>query len=249
MSFHFKQILVLSDNSYLCNQFIEVCNEKNISLNHFDFAHSPATTTFEVELLPPEKNVCAIDIKAESEKVAMNYDLVFSIHCKQLFPDNLIQKVKCINLHPGLNPHNRGWYPQVFSILNKLPLGATLHEIDEHLDHGAIIAQKEVEVFAHDTSITAYSRVLEAERELLEKHLVSILENSYRAVEAKEEGNVNLKKDFNALCELELDKIQTIGDTIDLLRALTHGDYRNAFFRNKEGKKVMVSIKLELNDE
>lgn len=249
MSFHFKRILVLSDNSHLCNQFIEVCNTLKTGLGNFDFAHSPATTAFEIGSLPSDKNIRAIDIKTEWEEVAENYDLVFSIHCKQLFPDTLVQKVKCINLHPGLNPHNRGWYPQVFSILNKLPLGATLHEIDEHLDHGAVIAQQEVPVFAHDTSLTAYNRVLRAERELLERHLVSILKNCYRAVEPTEEGNVNLKKDFNALCELDLNKTQTVGETIDLLRALTHGDYQNAFFRNEEGKKVMVSINLDLNDE
>lgn len=248
MSFHFKRILVLSDNSHLCNQFIEVCNTRKIPLSLFDFAHSPVSS-FKVELLPPDKSMRALDIKAESEEVSTNYDLVFSIHCKQLFPNNLVQKVKCINLHPGLNPYNRGWYPQVFSILNKLPLGATLHEIDEELDHGAIIAQIEVPVHAHDTSLTAYNRVQKAERALLEEHLESVLKNDYRTVAPDDEGNVNLKKDFNALCELDLDKTQTIGETIDLLRALTHGEYRNAFFRDEEGKKIMVSIKLEPEDE
>ncbi|MGB0918891.1 MAG: dTDP-4-amino-4,6-dideoxyglucose formyltransferase, partial [Flavobacteriales bacterium] len=161
----------------------------------------------------------------------------------------LVQAVRCINVHPGLNPYNRGWFPQVFSILNGLPTGATIHEIDEELDHGNIIAQQEVENNVWDTSIDIYNRVLQQELKLLEAHLPQILEDNYKTFEPNEEGNLNLKKDFNALCELDIEKVQRVGDTIDQLRALTHGEYQNAyFFDPKTGKKVYVSIRLETKE-
>ncbi len=243
-----KRILVLSDNLFLVEKFISIYKAKGFSIDLITIAFSPKGSPLSevqsIEGLIP----IALNIKTDYEQVIENLDLVFSIHSKQIFPSELVQKVRCINVHPGLNPYNRGWFPQVFSILNKLPLGATIHEIDEELDHGKIIVQKEVEVFASDTSLAAYNRVQEAEVALLEIHLDAIIEGKYQSKPMSQKGNLNLKSDFNKLCELDLTKTQTIGETIDLLRALTHGNYKNAWFLDvKTGEKIFVSIDLEMN--
>lgn len=95
-----------------------------------------------------------INVKDEEtkNKIISDYDLVFSLHCKQIFPKRLVENVCCINFHPGLNPYNRGWYPQAFSIINGLPDGSTIHLMDSEVDHGAIIAQKKVDIKVSDTS-------------------------------------------------------------------------------------------------
>ena len=36
----------------------------------------------------------------------------------------------CINLHPGYLPHTRGYFPNIWSIVDDLPPGATLHYMD-----------------------------------------------------------------------------------------------------------------------
>ena len=243
-----KRILVISDNLFLVEKFIAIYIARGFSKKKITIACSPKGSPLsEVQSIEGFIPV-PLNVKAEYAQVIENYDLVFSIHCKQIFPSELVQKVRCINVHPGLNPHNRGWFPQVFSILNKLPLGATIHVIDEELDHGKIIVQKEVTVLAHDTSLTAYNKVQLAEVELLELHLESIIEEEYEAKAMSEKGNLNLKSDFNKLCELDLTKTQSIGETIDLLRALTHGNYKNAWFLDeKTGEKIFVSIDLETN--
>jgi methionyl-tRNA formyltransferase len=243
-----KRILVLSDNLYLVEKFIAIYLAKGFSKEQITIAFSPNGSPLkEIQIIGGLIPV-ALNVKTEFAKVIENYELVFSIHSKQIFPAELVQKVRCINVHPGLNPYNRGWFPQVFSILNKLPLGATIHEIDEELDHGKIIVQKEVPVYANDTSLTAYNRVQEAEVVLLEMYLDSIIGGEYESKPMPEKGNLNLKSDFNKLCGLDLAKTQTIGETIDLLRALTHGDYKNAWFIDeKTGNKIFVSIDLEVN--
>jgi methionyl-tRNA formyltransferase len=243
-----KRILVLSDNLFLVKKFISIYLSKGFSKELITIAFSPKGSPLrEVQTIDGLIPV-ALNVKTEFAQVVENYDLVFSIHCKQIFPSELVRKVKCINVHPGLNPFNRGWFPQVFSILNKLPLGATIHEIDEELDHGKIIAQKEVHLYANDTSLTAYNRVQEVEVVLLEMHLDSIIGGEYESKPMSEKGNLNLKSDFNKFCELDLTKTQTIGETIDLLRALTHGEYKNAWFIDeKTGNKIFVSIDLETN--
>ena len=65
-------------------------------------------------------------------------------------------------------------------------------------------------------------------------------------MDPEQEGNVNLKKDFNDLCLLDMNKATTMGEAINYLRALTHGNYPNAFFVDSEtGAKVYVKISLQ----
>lgn len=187
----------------------------------------------------------AINVQKEGLWIVANFDVVISGHCKQLFPSQLVSGTRCINIHPGLNPHNRGWFPQVFSIINGKPLGATIHVIDEELDHGPILAQREVPVFSWDTSLSAYQRVQEAEKKLIENCLLDVLFNRCSGSEA-DSGNINLKRDFNALCELDLEEVLTMKEAIDRLRALSHPPYSNAYFKAQEDqRKVFVSLSLK----
>ena len=242
-----KRVLIISDNPALVAGFNELITQPEYNSYAFDYRCSKGSEKSLTKAVG--ESVSAIRVRSDWEWLIDNYELIISLHCKQLFPAGLVQAVRCVNVHPGLNPFNRGWFPQVFSILNGLPTGATIHEIDEELDHGNIIAQAEVENNVWDTSIDIYNRVLEKELELLKTHLPSILAGDYETFEPSEEGNLNLKKDFDTLCELDIEKNQSIGDTIDLLRALTHGDYQNAYFIDpKTGKKVFVSVRLEVKE-
>jgi methionyl-tRNA formyltransferase len=158
----------------------------------------------------------------------------------------LVKSVRCVNVHPGYNPHNRGWYPQVFSILNDGILGATIHEIDEELDNGNIIARKKIDLFDYDTSLTAYNKVLEAEKDLLRENLIRIVDEDYLAFPPEFKGELKLKRDFNDLLEIDLDKKMTIRETLKYLRALSHGNFKNAYYLSETGKKVFVSLNLSV---
>ena len=242
--YHYQNILIVSDNQFLIEAFHKLTsNKEGIKVT---YTCSPQNTALlNTNNLPVP--VTALSVKADWEK--LNYDLIFSLHCKQLFPEGLVKKIKCINVHPGLNPYNRGWFPQVFSILNGKKSGATIHEIDEHLDHGNIIAQREVPIARHDTSLTAYLKIQQAEVELLEENLDAILNNTYIAYKPTEEGNVNIKKDFNALCEIDMNKQVTMAQAIDYLRAMTHGEYKNAYYIDPAtGSKVYVSIQFSVEN-
>lgn len=243
-----KKVLVLSDNIWICVQFQRIISALNLPAV-FSFAYSPINKTAPATFKKSGILANPVDVKTQTEYLISNFDVIISAHCKQVFPSRLVQNVKCINIHPGLNPYNRGWFPQVFSILNKMPLGATIHEIDEELDHGPIICQQEVPLYIWDTSLTAYERVQMAEVELLEKWLPNIISGNYNTYIPKTEGNINLKKDFNTLLAIDMDQFQRVGQTIDLLRALTHGGYKNAYFTDPEtGKKIFVQITLQRED-
>src|SRR5687768_5901648 len=133
-----KKGLVITDNAYLLNEFIKIAEPLTPPEWSFFYCCSTDDLADKFTFLKP------IHLKSEFQEIIKAYDLVISLHCKQLFPAELVKAVRCINIHPGYNPYNRGWFPQVFSIINKLPAGATIHEIDEEIDHGKIIAQQQV---------------------------------------------------------------------------------------------------------
>jgi len=108
-----------------------------------------------------------INPQLDYNHIIKTYGLVFSVHCKKIFPKFLLEKVRCINVHPGLNPHNKGMFPHVFSIINGLPAGVTIHEMTERIDDGPVIFQEEVKISPHDTGETLYGRILKAEYQLL----------------------------------------------------------------------------------
>jgi len=242
----FQNILIVSDNINLCIELKPILSENISSSQLLTYSVSPYSdkNEFSTKL---SCQVLQYDLKKEEDIdfIISKYDLIISIHCKQLFPKNLVTKIKCINIHPGFNPINRGWYPQVFAIINNLPIGATIHEIDDKLDHGNIIDQDFVSHDYSDTSLSLYNKITKKEVELFKKNVSNILNNTYSSHKTNEEGNLYLKNDFNNLCEIDLNKHASYLEVINHLRALTHGDYKNAFFIDPEtNEKIFVSISL-----
>lgn len=236
-------VLILTDNPFIyrnIHKIIEIRNKENLNVH---FCRSNVSNN--IENLPAE----GIDVKKEFNLLYDKYDLIISAHCKQIFPGKLVENVRCINIHPGYNPVNRGWYPQVFAILHDLPIGATIHEMTNDLDHGPIIAREKIEKYSWDTSETLYNRVLNKEIELFDNNFESIMDNNYNKIVPENEGNIFSKKDFKSLLHIDLDEKVTYADAIKRLRAVSHGNYKNAYFISPEGEKVYVNIVLSKSDE
>ncbi|WP_057830215.1 dTDP-4-amino-4,6-dideoxyglucose formyltransferase [Colwellia sp. TT2012] len=238
-----KKVLIVSDNVDLVSCFMFITKAISANIAQFNYCYSVINKTPDALIT---MGMSVVDMKShnEVETIVAEYDLVISAHCKQIFPKELVKKVRCINIHPGLNPHNRGWFPQVFSIINKKPIGCSIHLMDEEIDHGDVIYQEEVSVNSWDTSMDVYNKVVSIEKKLIRKYLLDLVNEAYECQVIESEGNYNGIKDFNALAQLNLSSKGTLGEHIDLLRALTHGDFNNAYFVDDQGNKVFVKIKL-----
>ena len=234
-------ICIITDNDFIYSQFSEIVKDSG---DNYDFYYSAFNKSF-VERYGESPFFKPIRLKDMDDRFFSKYDLFISLHCKQLFPDELVNNYRCINVHPGLNPFNRGWFPQVFSILNKKPVGVTIHEMDRELDHGPIIFQEEIPIYSYDTSQDVYQRIQDNEIEMIREHLEEIVNREYTARKMESEGNTNYKEDFDRLCKINLNKEGTFGEFIDLLRATTFAKYDNAYFVDEDGNKVFVSINLK----
>jgi len=237
-------ILIISDNPELSSFFLAELDSLSVSQRiNYKLCYSALNKS------PKEMSRLGgspIDVKDPQvvSSLISKYKIIFSVHCKQIFPDRLVNSTTCINVHPGYNPYNRGWYPQAFSLINNLPAGATIHLMDESIDGGEVIAQSVVAVDAFDTSLEVYLKILEAEKRLIRSNLSTILQFKYETHKRCEEGNYNSVSDYKELCRLNLDSVATLREHLSLLRATSHGEFKNAYFVDENGQKVYVKVHL-----
>ncbi len=74
---------------------------------------------------------------------------------------------RIINIHPSLLPKFPGLeaWKQALAAGEEVS-GCTVHYVDEKIDHGAIIAQREVRILPDDTAESLHARIQIAERDL-----------------------------------------------------------------------------------
>lgn len=90
-------------------------------------------------------------------------DLVISIATPKLFKAELLQTPLhgCINYHTALLPQYRGRQPLFWALMHdESEVGISVHEMDEQLDSGPIIAQTKVPVKPDDSLHSLYQKTI-----------------------------------------------------------------------------------------
>lgn len=155
----------------------------------------------------------------------------------------------CINLHPALLPYNRGAYPNVWSIVDQTPAGVTLHYMDEGIDTGDIISQREVEVEPIDTGESLYRKLEMASLELFTETWPLIRSRQApRVCQMEDAGTCHRMRDVESIDEIDLDRAYTARDIIDTIRARSFPPFRGAYFMHK-GRKVFMRLHLEYEEK
>ena len=113
---------------------------------------------------------------------------------------------KIINLHISLLPWNRGSDPNLWSFLEDTPKGVTIHWLDEGLDTGDVLAQKEI-VFddPNETLMTSYNKLNEAISTLFSEKWSGIKDGTVVGEKQFDGGSKHMLKDKEILLHL-LDK-------------------------------------------
>jgi methionyl-tRNA formyltransferase len=154
----------------------------------------------------------------------------------------------CINLHLSLLPYNRGAHPNVWSIIDGTPAGATLHYIDAG-DTGDIIAQREVSIEATYTGATLYRKVELTSLDLFTTSSpAGCFGNAPRLAQEPAAGTSHRVCDVARVDAVDLEATYKAGYLINLIRARTFIPYRGAFFES-EGRRVYMTVQLAYGDE
>lgn len=181
-------------------------------------------------------------IKAISELQA---DIALSILFAYILQPDFIDLFPAgvINLHPSYLPYNRGVYPNVWSIVEGTPAGATLHYIDAGVDTGDIISQRRVAVEPVDTGKTLYRKLEQACVDLFKETWTLIRSRKAPRVPQPARGTAHRARDVEKIDRIDLDRNYTGRQLIDTLRARTFPPYPGAYFQDGERK---VYLRLEL---
>lgn len=125
------------------------------------------------------------EVFATSEKVSLvfikenNFDYLVSYGYRYILTKEIIEYFdnQGINLHISFLPWNKGADPNLWSFIENTKKGVTIHYLDEGVDTGDIIIQKEVEFdMESETLSTSYSK-LQGEIQLLFKENWGFIKN------------------------------------------------------------------------
>lgn len=129
--------------------------------------------------------------------VSYRYRHILKADVLDQFPD------RAVNLHASLLPWNRGADPNLWSFLDDTPKGVTLHYIDEGIDTGDIIAQREIVFDAPtETLASTYRRLDTAIQHLFRDHWDAIKSGRCPRRPQPPGGSVHRLKDRDAVNHL-----------------------------------------------
>lgn len=149
-----------------------------------------------------------------SEKITLEFlksfapEIIISYNYKSIIKKDVIEYMNgnIINLHISLLPWNKGAHPNFWSFIEKTPKGVTIHYIDEGLDTGDIIIQKELFFNENEETFkTTYDKLNYAITELFKENWNKIKEKQFsRKPQRKDIGTFHksmelfiLKEKFN----------------------------------------------------
>jgi methionyl-tRNA formyltransferase len=175
--------------------------------------------------------------------ISILFDYILKPEFLRLFPSGVI------NLHPAFLPYNRGQYPNVWSIVEGTPAGATLHYIDAHIDTGDIIARKEVAVEPVDTGESLYRKLERASLNLFQETWPLLKAGkAERIPQTLGSGTFHYTRDTEKIDRLDPERTYRARDLINILRARTFPPYRGAYIE-AGGKRVYLRLQLEDGEE
>jgi len=116
---------------------------------------------------------------SEAEVRQASPEIIISYNYKHILGPDILRAVggRAINLHISYLPYNRGAYPNVWSFLEDTPKGVTIHYIDEGIDTGDIILQKEV-------LIDPEKETLRSAYEILHKEIQSLFKANWEKIKS-----------------------------------------------------------------
>lgn len=149
-----------------------------------------------------------------------------------------------INFHPSFLPFNRGKNYNFWSIVEKCKFGVSLHFVDDGIDTGDILFQKEILKDWEDTGETLFLRAKFEMLSLFKENFENILKGKYSRVKQDQSiGSFHFERELNAASRLDLDKMVKTEDLLNLLRARTFSGKPSCFFiQNDTTYEVRISI-------
>lgn len=124
---------------------------------------------------------------------------------------------RAINLHISFLPWNRGADPNFWSFVERTPKGVSIHYVDEGVDTGDILVQREVSMDSKASTLaTSYARLKAEIEELFKVNWIEIKRGRLEGTEQSGTGTSHRAKDKERLNYLLTDgwdtPVSALGD-------------------------------------
>jgi phosphoribosylglycinamide formyltransferase-1 len=135
--------------------------------------------------LPPGKFRTRLEPETEERLVAMLRDagveLVVLAGFMRVLHEPMLKAFprRIINIHPSLLPKFPGLEAHALGAAKKTT-GCTVHYVDEKIDHGQILAQREVPILPNETPESLHARIQIVEHEMYPAIIAELCENYRR---------------------------------------------------------------------
>lgn len=166
---------------------------------------------------------------------------ILGINCgfDYIIPENIINLLPIINLHPAYLPFNKGCHHSFWGIIDKTILGATLHWMSTGIDDGPIIKQKSFQ----DNGIYTAAEIQQKSNllclDLLNENLISIVKGRVES-KPQEGGSYHSKSEIINKTTLKCSDSIEIDYLFNLLRATSNKG--NGIIIEKNNLKYKIII-------
>ena len=190
------KIVFMGTPSFAANILENLIKEYNVSLvvcqpdkekdRKGNYIYSP------VKKIALENNIKVIQptkIRKEYQEIIdENPDIIITCAYGQIIPKILLDlpRLGCINVHASLLPKLRGGAPIHHALIDGLEkTGITIMYMDEKMDNGDIISQKEIEIKEDEYLDSLYQKLSFLGRDLLLETLPSIIARTNSRIKQK----------------------------------------------------------------
>ena len=171
------------------------------------------------------------------EIVDINPDLIVTCAYGQIIPKELINlpKYGCINIHASLLPEYRGGAPIHHAVIDgKEKTGITIMYMNEKMDEGDILYQKEIDILKEDNTSSMFNKLSILGSEMIKEFIPKLISGEITPV--KQDNN---KATYAYNITKEDEKIDFSDTTINIynkIRGLSEVPGSYAFLNNKRVK-------------
>lgn len=139
-----------------------------------------------------------IDMKFVEEHAP---DFIVSYGYRHIIKKDILSKYnrRAVNLHISYLPWNRGADPNFWSFIDNTPKGVTIHYLDEGVDTGDIIVQKEVKFLEDETLKSSYEKLQEEIQRLFKDNWGKIKSGKCNRIKQVGNGTCHRMKDKESL--------------------------------------------------
>jgi methionyl-tRNA formyltransferase len=125
-------------------------------------------------------------------------EFIVSYNYRYILPKSIIDVVngQAINLHISLLPYNKGSHPNVWSFLEDTPKGVTIHYIDEGIDTGDILIQREVYIDENRETLKSAYEILHHEIQMLFCENWQNVKNNSLISKLHQGGTIHFRREY-----------------------------------------------------